>query len=78
MGPLKNKSGITSNNKRFTFIADNLLNRLVCLRWTSKTQRKGNFSHEARAVPLKTHPKLNPVLLRLSAMISRYFTDRGV
>jgi len=28
----------TSNNK--VFIADNSLNRLLCLRWTSKTQRK--------------------------------------
>jgi len=37
-GPLKNKSAITSNNK--VFIADNSLNRLLCLRWTSKTQRK--------------------------------------
>jgi hypothetical protein len=46
-GPLKNKSGITSNNKEFTFIADNSMNRLVCLRWISKTQRKENFSREA-------------------------------
>jgi hypothetical protein len=47
-GPLKNKSGITSNNKGFTFIADNSMNRLVCLRWIFKTQRKENFSREVR------------------------------
>jgi hypothetical protein len=77
-GPLQNKSANTSNNKGFTFIADNLMNRLVCLHWTCKTQRKENFSREARAAPLRTRPKLQPVQLRLSAMISHYFIDRGV
>jgi hypothetical protein len=32
---------ITSNNK--AFIADNSVNRIVCLRWTPKTQRKEIF-----------------------------------
>jgi hypothetical protein len=54
-GPLKNESGITSNNKGFTFMADNSMNRFVCLRWISKTQRKENFSRKARvaAFPLE-------------------------
>jgi len=39
--PLKNKSAITSNNK--VFIADNSMIRLVCVRWTSETQRKEIF-----------------------------------
>jgi hypothetical protein len=56
-GPLNNKNGITSNNKGFTFIADNSMNRLVCLRWISKTQRKENFSREARVAPLETPPQ---------------------
>ena len=38
--PLKNKSAITINNKRFTFISDNSMNRLVCLGWISKPERK--------------------------------------
>jgi hypothetical protein len=42
-GPLKNKTGITSNNKGFTFMADNSMNRLICLRWIFKAQRKENF-----------------------------------
>jgi hypothetical protein len=36
--PLKTKSAITSNNK--VFIADNSMNRLVCLGWISKLERK--------------------------------------
>jgi len=36
-GPLKNKSGNTSNNKGFTFITDNSTIRRVCLRQISKT-----------------------------------------
>jgi hypothetical protein len=44
----KNKTRITSNNKRSTFIADNSMNRLVCLHWTSKSQRKEEFFREAR------------------------------
>jgi hypothetical protein len=28
------------------------MNRLFCLRWISNTQRKENFSHEARTTPL--------------------------
>jgi len=56
--PLKNKSVITSNNERSTFIADNTMNRLVYLRWTPKTERKENFFPEARAVMLRTQPKL--------------------
>jgi len=34
------------------FIADNSLNRVVCWRWTSKTQRKENFLREVRVTPL--------------------------
>jgi hypothetical protein len=45
--PLKNKNVITTNNKRFTFIADNLKNRLVRLRWISKAQRKEIFPRGA-------------------------------
>jgi hypothetical protein len=44
--PLKKKSGITSNNKRSTFIADPSVNRLVCLRWISKSQRKEKIPFE--------------------------------
>jgi hypothetical protein len=68
-GPLKNKSGITSNNNGFTFIADNSMNRLVCLHWISQTKEK--FSREARIEPLKTQPQVQPALLRLSAIISQ-------
>ncbi|PYK23012.1 MAG: hypothetical protein DME59_18375 [Verrucomicrobia bacterium] len=49
--PLKNKSPITSNNK--VFIADNSMNRLVCLRWISKPERKENFSFEMRVAPIR-------------------------
>jgi len=46
--PLKNKSGITSNNiKGFIFIVDNSMNRLVCLGWISKPERKDNFLRDA-------------------------------
>jgi hypothetical protein len=45
--PPRNKSGITSNNNGFAFIFDNSMNRLVCLRWLSKSQRKGNFPRNA-------------------------------
>jgi hypothetical protein len=57
--PLKNKSGITSNNKEFTFIADTSMNRLVCLHWISQT--KENFCREARIGPLKTQPNSSRV-----------------
>jgi len=73
-GPLETKSGITSNNEGFTFIADNSMNRLVCLRWISKTQRKENFSGEARVAPPTTQPNLQPRFFELSAMISQCFT----
>jgi hypothetical protein len=56
-GPLKNKTGITSNHKGFTFIADNSMNRLICLRWISNPQRKENLSREAQVAPLRTQPK---------------------
>ena len=61
--PLKNKSGITSNNKWFIFIVDNSMNRLVCLGWISKPERKENFSFETRVAPLRTQPKLPTALL---------------
>ena len=68
-GPLKTKSGITTNNiKGFIFIADNSLNRLVCLGWISKPERKENFSFETRVAPLRTQPKLQPRFLTLSLM----------
>ena len=38
--PLKTKSGITIKNKGFIFITDNSKNRLVCLGWISKPERK--------------------------------------
>jgi hypothetical protein len=67
--PLKNKSGITSNNiKGFIFIVDNSMNRLVCLGWISKPERKDNFSFETRVAPLRTRPKLQPRYLTLSPM----------
>src|SRR5262249_27369506 len=50
------------------------MNRLVCLRWSSTTQRKENFSREARVAPLRTQSQLQPAFLRSSAMISQYFT----
>jgi len=64
-GSLKNKSRITSNNKGFTFIADNSMNRLVCLRWISKAQRKENFSREERTAlaPTKKIRKMPPMHL---------------
>src|SRR5206468_10896851 len=58
-GPLKNKSTITSNNKMF--IANNSKNRLVCLGWISKLERKETFSFETRVAPLRTQPKLRPL-----------------
>jgi hypothetical protein len=67
-GPLKNKSGITSNNNGFTFIADNSMNRLVCLHWISKTQRKENFSREARIEPLKTQPQVQPTFAEIVSL----------
>jgi hypothetical protein len=44
MGALKNKSTLTSNNNGFTFIADNSMNRLICLRWISMAQRNKIFA----------------------------------
>jgi len=64
--PLKNKSPITSNNK--VFIADNSLNRLACLRWTSKSQRKENFYREGGAGTIpETQPKLQPLAILCDA-----------
>jgi hypothetical protein len=60
--PLKNKSGITSNNKGFTFIADNSKNRLVCLRWISEPERKEIFclrdAGSTTQNPAQTHTAL--------------------
>src|SRR5258707_3860311 len=44
------------------------MNRLVCLGWISKPERKENFSFETRVVPLRTQPKLQPRFLTLSPM----------
>jgi len=44
------------------------MNRLVCLGWISKPERKENFSFETRVVSLRTQPKLQPRFLTLSAM----------
>src|SRR5262249_16916294 len=45
-GPLKNKSGITNNNKGFTFIADNSMNRLVRL-LTRSTDENRRWIHRS-------------------------------
>jgi len=39
------------------------MNRLVCLRWISKTQRKENFSREARVaqVPFQAAEDKRPI-----------------
>jgi hypothetical protein len=59
LGPLKNKSGVTTNNKGFTFIADN--SKIVSFVWVgiSKRERKENFSLETRVAPLRTQPNFN-------------------
>src|SRR6266436_6806765 len=44
------------------------MNRLVCLGWISKPERKENFSFETRVAPLRTQPKLQPRFLTLSPM----------
>ncbi len=44
------------------------MNRLVCLGWISKPERKENFSSETRIAPLRTQPKLQPRFLTLSQM----------
>ena len=44
------------------------MNRLVCLGWISKPERKENFSFETRVAPLRTQPKLQPRFLTLSQM----------
>src|SRR6267378_6776446 len=44
------------------------MNRLVCLGWISKPERKDNFSFETRVAPLRTQPKLQPRFLTLSPM----------
>ena len=44
------------------------MNRLVCLGWISKPERKENFSFETRVLPLRTQPKLQPRFLTLSPM----------
>ena len=44
------------------------MNRLVCLGWISKPERKENFSFETRVGPLRTQPKLQPRFLTLSPM----------
>ena len=67
-GPLKTKSRISTNNKGFIFITDNSMNRLVCLGWISKPERKEKFSFETRVAPLRIRPKLQPRFLTLSGM----------
>src|SRR5439155_20361072 len=44
------------------------MNRLVCLGWISKPERKENFSFETRVAPLRIQPKLQPRFLTLSPM----------
>ena len=44
------------------------MNRLVCLGWISKPERKENFSFETRVAPLRTQPKPQPRFLTLSPM----------
>src|SRR6266446_7827211 len=44
------------------------MNRLVCLGWISKPERKEKFSFETRVAPLRTQPKLQPRFLTLSPM----------
>ena len=43
------------------------MNRLVCLGWISKPERKENFSFETRVAPLRIQPKLQPRFLTLSS-----------
>jgi hypothetical protein len=66
-GPLKNKSAVISKNKEF--IADNSVNRLVCLRWFSKTQRKENFSRGVGTTPENPAETLTVVRLRRNAAL---------
>src|SRR4029077_16018438 len=44
------------------------MNRLVCLGWISKLERKEKFPFQTRGAPLRTQPKLQPRFLTLSAM----------
>src|SRR6266481_7657462 len=44
------------------------MNRLVCLGWIFKPERKRKFFFETRVAPLRTQPKLQPRFLTLSAM----------
>src|SRR6266404_6631005 len=44
------------------------MNRLVCLGWISKPERKEKFSFETRVAPLRTRPKLQRRFLTLSPM----------
>jgi hypothetical protein len=44
------------------------MNRLVCLGWITKPERKESFSFETRVAPLRTQPKLQPRFLTLSQM----------
>src|SRR5207249_9319872 len=64
--PTRRSSDLTTNNKGFIFMTDNSMNRLVCLGWISKPERKENFSFETRVAPLRTQPKLQPRFLTLS------------
>src|SRR5207249_12116065 len=66
--PTRRSSDLTTNNKGFIFMTDNSMNRLVCLGWISKPERKENFSFETRVAPLRTQPKLQPRFLTLSQM----------
>jgi hypothetical protein len=52
------------------------MNRLVCLRWISKTQRKENFSREARVAPLEPSWDEPVQPRRLARIVTRLHNKR--